>query len=67
MRLGRLRAIGKTDKVLLEWKPVQRSAKKWRVRCYSQAKGKNPDLIFITIIMEKQLSEPHYFSAMKLC
>ena len=64
MKLDRLRAIGKTDKVLLEWKPVQRSAKNGE--CATQAKEKNLDLVFITITMDKQLNKPRYFSVMKL-
>jgi len=41
MKLDRLRAIGKTDKVLLEWKPVQRSAKNGECTTLS-SKRKNP-------------------------
>lgn len=64
MKLDRLRAIGKTDKVLLERKPVPEISKK----CYFflKQKKKKPDLIFITIIMDKELNKPRYFSAMKL-
>lgn len=42
MKLDRPRAIGRTDQVLLEWKPVQRAAKKWRARySLTQMKKKN--------------------------
>lgn len=40
MKLDRLRGIGKKDKVLLEWKPVQRSAKNGVCAALSSRKGK---------------------------
>lgn len=63
MKQDRLRGIGKTDKVLLQWKPLQRSAK---VECAALSSRKKTDLGFITI-MGKELNRPCYFSAMKLC
>jgi len=64
MKQDRLRGIGKTDKVLLQWKPLQRSAK---VECAALSSRKKIDLDFITTIMGKELNRPCYFSAMKLC
>lgn len=49
MKLDRLREIGKTDKVLLEWKHVQRSAKYGECATLSSKRKKCPDLIFIRI------------------
>lgn len=61
MALDRPRVIGKTDKVLLEWKPVHRSGEN-RESATLSSETKNPDLIFITIIMAKELNKPCYVS-----